>query len=144
MRVAIITALLATALLPAVSLAQTAPTNTPNATSGTPTASTNGNASESENAESQTPVPPPPASPHDPNAPTIAELNSPDDNELSRANTELLAKNSELQGRIDELTTQVNVLVNERSGQLFLYGVISTLVSFILGFILASLIMKRK
>ncbi|AWY19788.1 hypothetical protein LP123_04265 [Moraxella bovis] len=140
MRVAIITALLATALLPVVSLAQTAS----NATSGTPTASTNRNASESENAESQTPVPPPPASPHDPNAPTIAELNSPDDNELSRANTELLAKNSELQGRIDELTTQVNVLVNERSGQLFLYGVISTLVSFILGFILASLIMKRK
>lgn len=137
MRVAILTALLVTALLPAVSLAQNIPTNTPNTTSVT--ASTSDDTSESEHTESQAPV-----SPHDPNAPTLAELAEPDDNELSRANTQLLAKNSELQGRIDELTTQVNVLVNERSGQLFLYGVISTLVSFILGFILASLIIKHK
>lgn len=140
MRVAVIIALLGTVLLPAVSPAQTAQTNTPNKTSGTPaTANTSGNTGANERIENHAPT-----APHKPNAPTLAQLTEPDDNELSRANTDLLAKNSELQGRIDELTTQVNVLVNERSGQLFLYGVISTLVSFMLGFTLASLIIKRK
>lgn len=134
MKVVIMIALLVIAPLSISSLAQTALTNT----ADTP-ATTSQHLGESEHTENEAPN-----SLHSPNAPTLAQLAKPDDNQLSRANIELLAKNSQLQGRIDELTTQVNVLVNERSGQLFLYGVISTLASFTLGFILASLIIKRK
>lgn len=85
-----------------------------------------------------------PSTPHDANAPTLAELQAPNESELSQANTELLAKNAELQGRIDELTTQVNVLVNERSGQLFLYGAVSTFMSFMAGFVLAWVFIQKK
>lgn len=85
-----------------------------------------------------------PPNPHDPNAPTIAELLAPNDGELSRANGELLAKNAALETRVDELTTQLNVLVNERSGQLFLYGVITVLASLIIGFIIGFTMANRK
>lgn len=60
-----------------------------------------------------------PANPHDPNAPTLAQLQAPQESELSVANTELLAKNAELEGRVAELTTQINLLVNERHAQFF-------------------------
>ncbi len=147
MKVAIFTLLVVIATAPAISLAQTAPTSGTNQAvreTTQPLAQPNApNATQSQPSDSD-PVTPPPMSPHRPDAPTLAELNNPDDSQLSRANIELLAKNNELQRRVDELTTQVNVLVNERGGQLFLYGVISTLVSFILGFILASFVMKRR
>lgn len=116
-------------------------------TQTTAVATTETNSTQTDNtttADGTPPAPPPPASPHDPNAPTLAELAKPDDSELSKANTELLAKNSELQGRIDELTTQVNVLVNERSGQLFLYGAVSTFVAFVTGLMLAFLISSKR
>lgn len=87
---------------------------------------------------------PPPVSPHDPNAPTLAELQSPKESELSKANTELLAKNAELEGRNAELTTQVNVLVNERSGQLYLYGALTVIVSLLIGAFGAWFILNKK
>lgn len=87
---------------------------------------------------------PAPNNPHDPNAPTLAELQTPEESELSRANTELLAKNAELENRVTELTTQVNVLVNERSGQLFLYGAFTVLFSMLFGAWAAWFVLKRK
>lgn len=93
---------------------------------------------------SDTDVPPPPINPHKPDAPTLAELQGISNEALSDANTELLAKNAELQNRVDELTTQVNVLVNERSGQLFLYGALTVIISFFLGFALARLLFIRR
>lgn len=74
-----------------------------------------------------------PANPHNPKNPTLADLQNPDESELSQANLDLLAKNAELQSRVDELTTQVNVLVNERSGQMFLYGMMSVLLGLVVG-----------
>lgn len=80
-----------------------------------------------------------PANPHDPNAPTLLEALSPNDSELSKANTELLAKNAELARQVDNLSIQVNVLTQERSGQLFTYGATTALICIIIGFILARL-----
>ncbi len=85
-----------------------------------------------------------PANPHDPNAPTMLDALSPDESELSRANTELLAKNAELSRHVDDLSTQVNVLVQERSGQLFIYGVVTALMSLIIGFILGKLSNRQR
>lgn len=76
---------------------------------------------------------PPPASPHDPNAPTLAELQEPKESELSLANKELLAQNTALESKVTELTTQVNVLVNERTAQLYLYGALTAILSFLVG-----------
>ncbi|MDO4450268.1 MAG: hypothetical protein Q4B79_04830 [Moraxella sp.] len=97
-----------------------------------------------EDADQEAPAQPIPKNPHDTDAPTLADLQDPNESELSQANMDLLAKNSELQGRIDELTTQVNVLVNERSGQLFLYGAVSTFMSFVAGFGLAWILANKK
>lgn len=80
----------------------------------------------------------------DPNAPTLAQLYSPTDSELSYANTELLAKNAELTHKVDDLTTQVNVLVQERSGQLFIYGAMTAAISMIAGFIIAKLTNRQR
>lgn len=96
------------------------------------------------NGEGETTGTPPPTSPHDPNAPTLAQLQSPKESELSAANTELLAKNAELEGRIAELTTQVNVLVNERSGQLYLYGALTVIISLLIGAFGAWFILNKK
>lgn len=85
-----------------------------------------------------------PANPHDPNAPTLAQLQAPTESELSVANTELLAKNAELEGRVAELTTQINLLVNERHAQFFLYGALSALFCFSLGAALSWLIFNKK
>lgn len=87
---------------------------------------------------------PPPANPHDPENPTLIEGVTPNDSELSLANLELLAKNTELERQIDTLTTQNNVLVQERSGQLFLYGAMTAIFSMMVGFVLAKLISPRK
>ncbi len=68
-----------------------------------------------------------------PNQPTLAQLTAPNQQQLSKANEKLLANNAELQRQVDSLTTQVNVLVNERSGQLFIYGAMTAIISIILG-----------
>lgn len=120
-------------------------TNLATPTSSPQTASEVQNASETQIANaSSSQATSAPANPHDPNAPTLAELQTPDDNELSLANKELLAKNAELESRVAELTTQVNVLVNERHGQFFLYGTFSTLLSFALGMVCALFFLKKK
>lgn len=80
----------------------------------------------------------------DPNAPTLLETLVPNDSELSLANTTLLAENAKLTREIDDLTTQVNVLIAERSGQLFVYGASTALFSVILGFFLAKLTGRKR
>lgn len=79
-----------------------------------------------------------------PSQPTLAQLNQPNDSQLSKANQQLLAKNAALQNQVDSLTTQVNVLVNERSGQLFIYGAVTALLSGMLGIALGWLVAGRK
>lgn len=85
-----------------------------------------------------------PANPHNPNAPTLLEAFSPNDSELSQANTQLLAKNANLTRQVDDLTTQVNVLTQERSGQLFAYGAITAMVAMIIGFVMARLLGQKR
>ena len=75
---------------------------------------------------------------------TLAQLNQPTDSQLSNANQQLLAKNAELQNQVDSLNTQVKVLVNERSGQIFIYGALTALMSGILGIALGWLVAGRK
>jgi hypothetical protein len=79
-----------------------------------------------------------------PKQPTLAQLNQPTDSQLSNANQQLLAKNAELQNQVDSLNTQVKVLVNERSGQIFIYGAVTALLSGILGIALGWLVAGRK
>lgn len=62
---------------------------------------------------------------------------------LEQANQALLTDNAALKQQIDSLSTQVNVLVNERSGQLFMYGVTTTVVAFIAGLFLGFIIFAR-
>lgn len=84
-----------------------------------------------------------PANPHDPNADTMLDLITPNDSELSQANQQLLAKNAELSFAVDNLTTQVHVLTQERSGQLFTYGAMTAIFSMIIGFVFAKLLNKK-
>lgn len=79
-----------------------------------------------------------------PNQPTLAQMNTPTDSQLSQANTKLLTTNAELQRQVDSLTTQVNVLVNERSGQLFMFGAMTAFGSVVAGLILGWLLFGRK
>ena len=125
---------------------ETAPAPQENTTppAGTPTDATTPTQTPAHTDGEMTDAPPPPTSPHDPNAPTLAQLQSPKESELSAANTELLAKNAELEGRIAELTTQVNVLVNERSGQLYLYGALTVIVSLLMGVLGTWFILNKK
>lgn len=80
----------------------------------------------------------------EPAADSLLTALSPNDSELSRANTELLAQNAELTRRVDDLTTQVNVLVQERSGQLYIYGASTAIFCVILGFIFAKLTTRKR
>lgn len=91
-----------------------------------------------------TPNPDVPANPHDPANGTLLEGITPNDSELSKANTELLAKNAELVRQVDDLATQVNVLVQERSGQLFVYGAMTAIISIVIGFVLAKLLTRQR
>ncbi|MFW2177927.1 MULTISPECIES: hypothetical protein [unclassified Moraxella] len=79
-----------------------------------------------------------------PAQPTLAQMNKPNDSALSQANNELLAKNAELQRQVDSLNTQNNVLVNEHSGQLFIYGAFTALLSGVLGVALGWVVFGRK
>lgn len=79
-----------------------------------------------------------------PNQLTLAQLNQPNDSQLSQANKQLLVQNAELQRKVDSLNTQVNLLVHERSSQLFMYGALVAVICLVLGFALAWLIFGRK
>lgn len=78
-----------------------------------------------------------------PNAPSLAQLNQPNDSQLSQANQQLLTTNADLQRQVASLTTQNNVLVNEHSGQLFIYGAFTALLATIFGVVLGWLIFGR-
>lgn len=78
-----------------------------------------------------------------PSMPTLAQANAPTDSQLSQANTKLLTENAELQRQVDSLTTQVNVLINERSGQLFMFGAFTALGSVVAGLILGGVFFGR-
>lgn len=72
-----------------------------------------------------------------------SELN-PTPEQLSQANEKLLTNNARLQRHVDNLETRVNVLINERSGQLFMYGAISVIFSLLLGFVIGWFIFGRR
>lgn len=127
--------------------AQTAPSSSPQVT--TPASSTLTTSQElptsGVQASASTPeIASAPANPHDPHSPTLGELQAPKESELSVANTKLLAKNAELEGRVAELTTQINLLINERHAQFFLYGIFSALFCFSLGAALSWLIFNKR
>lgn len=77
-------------------------------------------------------------------APTLAQITKPSDSQLSQANQQLLTKNAELQREIDSLNAQVGVLTHDFSGQLFIYGAFTALLSFIAGAVLSFLVLGRK
>ncbi len=74
---------------------------------------------------------------------TLIVTQKPSETALSVANKELLAENNKLEREISDLQTQVNVLINERSGQLFLYGALTALVSFFIGGFFSWLFLAR-
>lgn len=78
-----------------------------------------------------------------PNQPSLAHLSQPNDSQLSQANNQLLVNNAELQRQVATLTTQNNVLVNEHSGQLFIYGAFTALLATAFGVALGWLIFGR-
>lgn len=75
---------------------------------------------------------------------SLASGMQPSDSELSAANQELLSRNAQLQRDVNDLETRVNVLINERSGQLFMYGAITVAVSLFLGIVLGGFIFNRR
>lgn len=114
---------------------------------------------DSESAPSDPQIAPPPASPfneqvtdtiNDISTDALANPNSlasamhPSDAELSAANQELLGRNAQLQRDVNDLETRVNVLINERSGQLFMYGAITVTIALFLGFVLGWYMFGRR
>lgn len=109
-----------------------------------------------------TPAPEGTATPTDPNAPTtnaptngvatapavdpnsLAAQLQPTDNALSAANQELLSRNAKLQREVNDLQTQVNVLIYESKGQMFLYGAFTVLVSLLAGIFVSWLVFVRR
>ncbi|MBS9778445.1 MAG: hypothetical protein KGV50_06745 [Gammaproteobacteria bacterium] len=74
---------------------------------------------------------------------TLILTQKPSETALSVANKELLTENNKLKREITDLQTQVNVLVNERGGQLFLYGAFTALISFFIGGFLSWFFLAR-
>lgn len=85
-----------------------------------------------------------PVSSHDADGKTLLEQQAPTEEELSLANKELLAKNAQLERQVNALTTQNNVLTQEKSGQLFMYGTLTAIFSVILGGLVVKLFGNRK
>lgn len=75
---------------------------------------------------------------------SLASEMQPSDSDLSAANQELLSRNAQLQRDVNDLETRVNVLINERSGQLFMYGAVTMAVSLFLGVLLGGFIFSRR
>lgn len=78
------------------------------------------------------------------NPDSLASGMQPSDSELSAANQELLSRNAQLQRDVNDLETRVNVLINERSGQLFMYGAVTVAVSLFLGVLLGGFVFSRR
>lgn len=75
---------------------------------------------------------------------SLASEMQPSNSDLSAANQELLSRNAQLQRDVNDLETRVNVLINERSGQLFMYGAVTMAVSLFLGVLLGGFIFSRR
>jgi len=74
---------------------------------------------------------------------TIAATYTPKIDALNQQNKALLTQNLTLQQRVDSLQTQVDVLIYERQGQLFLYGAVTVLISMLIGAGLARLFWRQ-
>ena len=75
---------------------------------------------------------------------TLAAQLQPSTKALSEANQELLSRNAQFQRQVNDLQTQVNVLVYESKGQLFLYGAFTVLVSLLVGIFISWLVFVRR
>ncbi|MGM8897380.1 MULTISPECIES: hypothetical protein [unclassified Psychrobacter] len=75
---------------------------------------------------------------------TLAAQIQPSDKALSEANQALLSRNAQLQRQVNDLQTQVNVLVYESKGQLFLYGAFTVLMSLLVGIFISWLVFVRR
>ncbi|WP_227677835.1 hypothetical protein [Psychrobacter sp. H8-1] len=75
---------------------------------------------------------------------TFASQMQPSSKALSDANQELLSRNAQLQRQVNDLQTQVNVLIYESKGQLFLYGAFTVLISLLVGVFISWLVFVRR
>lgn len=75
---------------------------------------------------------------------SLAAQLQPTESALSKANQELLSRNAKLQREVNDLQTQVNVLVYESKGQLFLYGAFTVLISLLVGIFISWLVFVRR
>lgn len=75
---------------------------------------------------------------------TLAAQMQPSNKALSAANQDLLSRNAQLQRQINDLQTQVNVLIYESKGQLFLYGAFTVLISLLVGIFISWLVFVRR
>ena len=75
---------------------------------------------------------------------TLASQIQPTQSELSAANQQLLSRNAQLQRDVNDLETQVNVLVNERSGQLFMYGALTVIAGLLVGIFIGWLVFAHR
>lgn len=75
---------------------------------------------------------------------TLAAQLQPSNKALNAANQELLSRNAHLQRQVNDLQTQVNVLVYESKGQLFLYGAFTVLISLLVGIFVSWLVFVRR
>lgn len=77
-------------------------------------------------------------------APTLAMQRQPTPSALSTANQNLVSENIKLQRQVNDLQTQVNVLIYESKGQLFVYGAMTALLSLLLGAFISWLVFRSR
>ena len=75
---------------------------------------------------------------------TLAAQLKPSNAALSEANQKLLSQNAQLRRQVNDLQTQVNVLVYESKGQLFLYGAFTVLISLLVGIFISWLVFAQR
>lgn len=75
---------------------------------------------------------------------TLETQRQPSYSALSADNQALLTNNERLQRELDDLQTQVNVLIYEGKGQLFMYGALTVLISLLSGGFISWLIFARR
>ena len=76
--------------------------------------------------------------------PTLKQTMQPSNQDFSAANQQLLTRNAALKRQVNDLQTQVNVLIYESQGQLFLYGALTSLISLMIGALVTWLILSRR
>ena len=76
--------------------------------------------------------------------PTLAIQRQPTPSALSTANQNLVSENIKLQRQVNDLQTQVNVLIYESKGQLFVYGAMTALLSLLLGAFISWLVFRSR